>query len=128
MLSYVRLGESPASLNQVRIDIGEAEAVIACDLVVATDARALAVMQAARTRAVANADIIPTADFIKNRSIDFAAHQRIKTLKDACGKIMSMRSTPSTLRCAFWATLFFQICSCSASPGSGPLSPFPKPP
>lgn len=86
VLSYVRLGESPASLNQVRIDIGEAEAVIACDLVVATDARALAVMQAARTRAVANADIIPTADFIKNRSIDFAAHQRIKTLKDACGE------------------------------------------
>ncbi|MGE0183529.1 MAG: indolepyruvate ferredoxin oxidoreductase family protein [Parvularculaceae bacterium] len=85
VLSYVRLGSSPHALNQVRIDIGEAEAVIACDLVVATDERALKVMQAAHTRAVANADIIPTADFIQNRSIDFAAHQRVKALKTACG-------------------------------------------
>ena len=85
VLSYVRLGESPASLNQVRIDSGAARSIIACDLVVATDERALNVMQADKTRAVANADIIPTADFIKNRSIDFAARQRLNTLKTACG-------------------------------------------
>ncbi len=85
VLSYVRLGASPAALNQVRIDIGEAEAVIACDLVVATDERALSVMQNAATRAVANIDIMPTADFIRDRSIDFAAHQRVKSLKGACG-------------------------------------------
>ena len=85
VLSYVRLGASPAALNQVRIDIGEAEAVIACDLVVATDERALKVMRKSHTRAVANTDIMPTADFIRNRDIDFAAGRRSATLKEACG-------------------------------------------
>lgn len=86
VLSYVRLGEHPGALNQVRIDIGGAEALIACDLVVATDERALAVMQRARTRAVANIDIMPTADFIRDRSVDFAARQRVAALRAACGE------------------------------------------
>jgi len=86
VLSYVRLGENPQALNQVRIDIGETEALIACDLVVATDERALTVLKAAHTRAVANIDIMPTADFIRNRSIDFAARQRVAALRNACGE------------------------------------------
>ncbi len=85
VLSYVRLGEGPAALNQVRIDIGAADAAIVCDLVVGTDPRSLAVMRKEKTRVAANTEIIPTADFIRNRNIDFAAHHRLKTLKDACG-------------------------------------------
>ncbi len=85
VLSYVRLGASPEALNQVRIDAGEAKAVIACDLVVATDPRSLAVLQQGQTRAVANTDILPTADFIRNRNIDFDGQRRVKTLKNACG-------------------------------------------
>ncbi|MEX0644549.1 MAG: indolepyruvate ferredoxin oxidoreductase family protein, partial [Parvularculaceae bacterium] len=85
VLSYVRLGENPAALNQVRIDIGAADAAIVCDLVVGTDLRSLAVMRKDRTRVAANMEIIPTADFIRNRNVDFAARQRLKILKDACG-------------------------------------------
>jgi indolepyruvate ferredoxin oxidoreductase len=85
VLSYVRLGRNPAALNQVRIDIGEAEAVIACDLVVATDQRALRVMREGRTRIIANTDILPTADFIRDRNVDFGPQMRIKTLKKAAG-------------------------------------------
>lgn len=85
VLSYVRLGETPDHLNQVRIDVGEAEAVIACDLVVGTDKRALHVMKHGRTRAIANMDIIPTADFIRDRNIDFQARLRLKTIEKACG-------------------------------------------
>lgn len=85
VLSYVRLGESPAALNQVRIDAGAANAVIVCDLVVGTDPRALGVMRKGRTRAAANTDIIPTADFIRDRNIDFAALLRLKTIREACG-------------------------------------------
>jgi indolepyruvate ferredoxin oxidoreductase len=86
VLSYVRLGVSPDALNQVRVDRGRADAAILCDLVVGTDARALAVMRAGKTRAVASLDILPTADFIRDRNIDFAAHQRLKALKSACGE------------------------------------------
>ncbi|NNE41492.1 MAG: indolepyruvate ferredoxin oxidoreductase family protein [Marinicaulis sp.] len=85
VLSYVRLGETPDDLHQVRIDVGEAEAVIACDLVVGTDPRALRVMRKGQTRAIANMDIIPTADFIRDRNIDFQSRLRLKTIEKACG-------------------------------------------
>ncbi len=84
VLSYVRLASAPEALNQVRIDIGEAEALIASDLVVATDERALRVLRKDATRAVANTDILPTADFIRNRNIDFESARRLKTLREAC--------------------------------------------
>ncbi|MEO1251077.1 MAG: indolepyruvate ferredoxin oxidoreductase family protein [Pseudomonadota bacterium] len=86
VISYVRLAASPAGLNQVRIDHGEAEAVIACDLVVGTDPRSLAVMRKGQTRVIANTDVLPTADFIRDRNIDFQARLRVKTLKEACGE------------------------------------------
>lgn len=85
VLSYVRLGDKPSSINQVRIDNGEASAVIVCDLVVGTDQRSLNVMQPGKTRVAANTEIIPTADFIKDRNIDFGQHLRLKKIKDACG-------------------------------------------
>ena len=84
VLSYVRLAETPDALNQVRIDRGEAEAAILCDLVVGTDPRALYVMREGHTRAIANTDIIPTADFIRDRNMDFQSHLRVKTIRDAC--------------------------------------------
>ncbi|MFN3960887.1 MAG: indolepyruvate ferredoxin oxidoreductase family protein [Parvularculaceae bacterium] len=84
VLSYVRLAASPEALNQVRIDIGEAEALIASDLVVATDERALRVLRRGATRAVVNTDILPTADFIRNRNVDFETARRLKVLKEAC--------------------------------------------
>lgn len=84
VLSYVRLADKPADLNQVRIDQGQAEAAILCDLVVGTDPRALHVMREGHTRAIANTDIIPTADFIRDRNIDFQSQLRLKTIKNAC--------------------------------------------
>ena len=86
VLSYVRLGGAPTDLNQVRIDIGEAEAIIACDLVVGTDPRALRVMKKGATRSIANMDIIPTADFIRDRNVDFQARLRLKSIEKACGE------------------------------------------
>jgi len=85
VLSYVRLAASHDALNQVRIDAGQADAAIVCDLVVGTDARALGLFRKGHTRIAANADILPTADFIRDRNADFGAHLRLKTLREACG-------------------------------------------
>jgi len=84
VLSYVRLAASPEALNQARIDVGEAEALIASDLVVATDERALRALRRGATRAVVNTDILPTADFIRNRNVNFETARRLKVLKEAC--------------------------------------------
>jgi indolepyruvate ferredoxin oxidoreductase len=66
VMSHVRLASSPARLNQARIDLQQADAVLACDLVVAAMPDALAVMRRDLTRVVANEREIPTADFTAN--------------------------------------------------------------
>jgi indolepyruvate ferredoxin oxidoreductase len=66
VMSHVRLASSPARLNQVRIDLQQADAVLACDLVVAAMPDALAVMRRDVTRVVANEREIPTAEFTAN--------------------------------------------------------------
>jgi indolepyruvate ferredoxin oxidoreductase len=66
VLSHVRLASSPARLNQVRIDLRQADAVLACDLVVAAMPDSLAVMQRGVTKVVANEREIPTAEFTGN--------------------------------------------------------------
>jgi len=86
VLSYVRLAKKPETLNQVRIDAGQADGVIICDLIVGTDQRALHLMQEGETAGVANMAEIPTADFIRDRNIDFQSQLRLKTIQKACGK------------------------------------------
>jgi indolepyruvate ferredoxin oxidoreductase len=63
VMSHVRLAASPARLNQVRIDLRQADAILACDLVVAAMPDSLAVMQRGVTQVVANEREIPTAAF-----------------------------------------------------------------
>ncbi len=66
VLSFVRLAADPAGLHQVRIDRGRADAVLACDLVVAASADAAAVIDPARTRIVANTHEIPTGATLRD--------------------------------------------------------------
>ncbi|HZX29406.1 MAG TPA: indolepyruvate ferredoxin oxidoreductase family protein, partial [Telluria sp.] len=66
VMSHVRLAASPAALNQVRIDLQQADAVLACDLVVGSMPDALAVMRSGHTVVVANEREIPTASFTQN--------------------------------------------------------------
>ena len=66
VMSHVRLAASPAHLNQVRIDLQQADAILACDLVVAAMPDSLAVMQRGVTKVVANEREIPTAEFTNN--------------------------------------------------------------
>jgi len=66
VLSFVRLAPTPDALHQVRIDRGRANAVLACDLVVAASPEALGVLAGDRTRIVANAREIPTGAMLRD--------------------------------------------------------------
>ncbi len=81
VLSYVRLGTAPDALNQVRIDRGQADAAIVCDMVVGTDPRFLDTVHAGGTHFVVNAHEIPTADFVLDRDADMAAATRLDLLR-----------------------------------------------
>jgi indolepyruvate ferredoxin oxidoreductase len=62
----VQIAARPDKLHATRIDTGGASLVLGCDLVVTASTEAIAKMAPARTRAVINASVTPTAEFVKN--------------------------------------------------------------
>jgi indolepyruvate ferredoxin oxidoreductase len=81
--SHVRLAATNDDLLSPRIIAGGADLVLACDAVVAADKPTQTLMIPQRTAVVANADIAPTADFVRNRDIDFRSAQVEKAIRGA---------------------------------------------
>jgi indolepyruvate ferredoxin oxidoreductase len=91
VLSHVRVAASPERLHQVRIDLRQADAVFACDLVVASMPDGLAVMRKDHTRVVANEHEIPTADFTRDRDAQVDREGLIGRLAAAAGEANLLR-------------------------------------
>jgi indolepyruvate ferredoxin oxidoreductase len=66
VMSHVQLAARPEELHATRLDTGGASLVLGCDLVVSASAESLAKMSNARTRALVNATVTPTAEFVRN--------------------------------------------------------------
>lgn len=97
VLSYVRLSDTPQGLNQVRIDQGMADALIACDLIVGTDPRALKVLGENRTQVLVNTLEIPSGDFVLQRDAQMESARRIRLLQQAVGEERVTTLDASTL-------------------------------
>lgn len=85
VLSYVRLAPKPRDLHQVRIETAQADAMIACDMVVATTDKALTVLRKNHSRAVLNLAEIATADNVLYRDADMESTRRVRILNEAMG-------------------------------------------
>lgn len=85
VISHVRLAGDPAQLHQVRIDKGKADALIACDLVVANQPEPLAALKA-ETRVVASLDVMPTAELILNPDKDLNAALMLQRIRACVGR------------------------------------------
>ncbi len=66
VMSHVQLAAQPGQMHATRLDTGSASLVLGCDLVVTASTEAISKMAAGRTRAVVNATVTPTAEFVKN--------------------------------------------------------------
>jgi indolepyruvate ferredoxin oxidoreductase len=66
VMSHVQVGAAPEAIHATRLDTGGASLVLGCDLVVTASTDAIAKMARERTRAVVNASVTPTAEFVKN--------------------------------------------------------------
>ena len=64
--SHVVLAQTPDHLMNTRVAMGEADLLLAGDLVVATSADAMARLRPGRTHALLNSDTAPTAAFVSN--------------------------------------------------------------
>ena len=81
--SQVRLAQSNDDLLSPRIIAGGADLVLACDAVVAADKATQTLMVPTRTAVVANADIAPTSDFVRDRDLDFRSAQVERAIRKA---------------------------------------------
>ncbi|MEZ5480085.1 MAG: 2-oxoacid:acceptor oxidoreductase family protein, partial [Thiolinea sp.] len=84
VLSYIRLAAAPQALHQVRIDQGQADALIGCDLVVSSSPKASATYRQG-TRAVINLAEMPTGDIVRSRDASLAVEQRLQAIQEALG-------------------------------------------
>jgi indolepyruvate ferredoxin oxidoreductase len=85
VLSYIRIADEPATINQVRISKGRADALIGCDLVVSSSPRASQTYSPGITRALVNSAEIATGDFARDRDADLRAADRIAAIEDVVG-------------------------------------------
>ena len=85
VLSYIRLGESPDSIHQVRIDHLAADALIGCDIVVSSSAKASASYRQGM-QAVMNMAEMPTGDIVRIRDASLNTDQRLAAIQQAIGQ------------------------------------------
>ncbi|MDE2367769.1 MAG: indolepyruvate ferredoxin oxidoreductase family protein [Burkholderiales bacterium] len=85
VLSFVRIADRPERLNQVRIDTQQADAVLACDLVVGASAEALQAVRHGRTRILANTHGIPVAESLRNPDAELMENELLAKMRFVAG-------------------------------------------
>ncbi|HEX7890086.1 MAG TPA: indolepyruvate ferredoxin oxidoreductase family protein [Ramlibacter sp.] len=85
VLSFVRFADVASRLNQVRIDTQQADALLACDLVVGASPDALATVRHGRTRILANTHEVPVAENVRNPDASLRVPQLLEKLRFAAG-------------------------------------------
>lgn len=85
VLGYVRIGESPDALHQVRIENGAANAVIGCDAVVCSSPKASAHYRVG-TQVVLNRAEMPTGDLVLHRDADLKIDARETLIRQTVGQ------------------------------------------
>ncbi|HET7524418.1 MAG TPA: indolepyruvate ferredoxin oxidoreductase family protein, partial [Burkholderiaceae bacterium] len=86
VLSFVRWADRPDRLNQVRIDTQQADAVLACDLVVGASPEALQTVRHGRTRVLANVHEVHVAESLHNPDANLRVDALLQKLHFAAGK------------------------------------------
>lgn len=86
VVSHVRIARDQDDLHSARVPDECADALIACDLVVAGGAEVMSAVRPRHTRAVVNQHIAPTADFVFDPDLDFQADGLKRRLAKALGR------------------------------------------
>jgi indolepyruvate ferredoxin oxidoreductase len=85
VLSFVRWADKAERLNQVRIDTQQADAILACDLVVGASPEALQTVRRGRTKILANIHEVPVAESLSNPDASLKLPALLEKLRFAAG-------------------------------------------
>ena len=85
VLTHVRIGSAPETINAVRLNAGAVDLLLGCDLVVAASDSVLPLLNPDRTRAIVNAHETITGDFTRSADLLYPGASLRKRLKSALG-------------------------------------------
>ncbi|MES2494491.1 MAG: indolepyruvate ferredoxin oxidoreductase family protein [Pseudomonadota bacterium] len=85
VFSHLRFAGAPADIHSQRLGEGEADIVLAFDLVAALSAEAIRTLAKGRTRVIANTEVVPTAAFQFNRDLRLEPEVMLARLNKALG-------------------------------------------
>ena len=85
VVSHVRIADTPERLYATRIAAGEADFVLACDILTGIGDEAIAKMQKGKTRALVNTALVMPASFTRTPDLKFPLGSMEQEIKDAVG-------------------------------------------
>lgn len=86
VFSHLRITGTIEKEGTPKLGLGEADLILGCDLVAATDKEVLLAVNPGITRGVINRHLVPTADFQTNPDLDFRNKNVIGLLQEVLGK------------------------------------------
>jgi indolepyruvate ferredoxin oxidoreductase len=92
VLSHVRIARRGQDIRSARTPTASADAAILGDLIVAASSEALPLFDAARTKAIGNWDIAPTAEFIRDRTKRFESPLLRRRVSQAVSRLEGMNA------------------------------------
>ncbi len=85
VLTHVRIGSAPETINAVRLNAGAVDLLLGCDLVVAASDSVLPLLNPDRTRAIVNSHETITGDFTRSADLLYPGASLRKRLEGVLG-------------------------------------------
>ena len=85
VLTHVRIGSAPETINAVRLNAGAVDLLLGCDLVVAASDSVLPLLNPDRTRAIVNSHETITGDFTRSADLLYPGASLRKRLEGTLG-------------------------------------------
>jgi indolepyruvate ferredoxin oxidoreductase len=85
-----RAGAAPETIEAPRIGMGQTDLLLSADMVVAHGRTARPLLGAERTVAVLNADLQPTAQFVKDTSTRYDRAGMLESIRGACREVVTV--------------------------------------
>ena len=86
VLTHLRIGATPESINAVRLNAGAVDLLLGCDLIVVAGDGVLPVLSPDKTHAVVNTHETITGDFTRNAELRYPGSSLRKRLQGALGR------------------------------------------
>ncbi len=96
--SFVRVAGERVRIHGPRVATAQADLLLACDMVVAAKPDTIDTTHPEKTRAIVNADLVPTAAFIKNNAVDFDTKAMTARIRKAVKETHGLEAEEIALR------------------------------